>query len=119
MNTRTFVRLRCVAVLGAVLTFAGCLEGPAVSHTGSTLDQVRSLAAQTMGIDASKIRGATSLGELGADDLDFVELVLLLEQHFNISIPDETADELLGDDSQSGLKRVTMSRLAAIVDSRK
>jgi hypothetical protein len=52
--------------------------------------------------------------------LDFVELVMELEEHFDISIPDDAAEGMLGTDNwQQGMKNVTMARLAAVVEEQK
>ena len=77
------------------------------------------MTAELMRIPESSVNANTSLGDLNADELDFVELVMELEEHFNITIPDETADALLGSDRETGLKQVTMAKLAAVVDERR
>jgi acyl carrier protein len=71
-----------------------------------------------MGVDPSHVGPATSLGDLGCDELDFVELVIEIEDRFSISIPDETAEKMLGtEDWQVGLSNVTMQKLADAVDA--
>jgi len=91
--------------------------GPAASDSAATIDQVCGIAAEVMGVDRSRIDADTSLGDLGADDLDFVELVMELEEHFDVFIPDETAQKMMGtDDWQQGMKNVTMSKLADLID---
>src|SRR5262245_12811760 len=37
----------------------------------------------------------TRLGDLGADSLDLVELVMEIEEEFSVSLPDESIDESL------------------------
>jgi acyl carrier protein len=86
---------------------------------GSTLDQVCRITSDLMQVEPSQVTATTSLGELGADEADFVHIVFELEDHFDISIPDEAADRVLGtDDWQAGVKNVTMAELAAVVDER-
>ena len=89
---------------------------PQTAPQGSTTAQVCRIAAELMNIPASSVKPSTSLGDLNADELDFVELVMELEEHFNITISDETGDQLLGTNREAGLNQVTMAKLAAVVD---
>ena len=60
------------------------------------------------------------VAELGADDLDFVELVMELEEHFSISIPDEAIEAPDGKVLEpSKFGELTMLRLAELVDRRR
>jgi acyl carrier protein len=73
--------------------------------------------SRAVGLERAKVARETSLGDLGADELDFVELVMELEEHFDVSIPDEAAERLMGtSDWQRGMKNVTMVKLAALID---
>ncbi len=48
-----------------------------------------------MGSSADKITHETSfINDLGADSLDTVELVMELEDEFEVSIPDEDAEKI-------------------------
>jgi acyl carrier protein len=48
-----------------------------------------------MGSSADKITPETSfINDLGADSLDTVELVMELEDEFEVSIPDEDAEKI-------------------------
>ena len=58
-------------------------------------DQVKKLIVEQLGVDESQINpDAHFIDDLGADSLDTVELILSLEETFNISIPDEDAEKL-------------------------
>jgi acyl carrier protein len=58
--------------------------------------QIRSLVAATLGIDEAMIAPDASLaGDLGADSLDLVSLILAIEDRFQVDIHDEEAAELL------------------------
>lgn len=58
-------------------------------------DQVKKLIVEQLGVDESQITpDAHFIDDLGADSLDTVELILSLEETFNISIPDEDAEKL-------------------------
>lgn len=53
-------------------------------------DQVRDIIAKQLDIDAGNIKMESRLiDDLKADSLDIVELIMDLEQEFNIEIPDE------------------------------
>lgn len=55
-------------------------------------NKVRKILADQLSKDESKISPETKIVEdLGADSLDMVELLMLLEENFGITIPDEKA----------------------------
>jgi acyl carrier protein len=58
--------------------------------------QIIALIASTLHVDEMAIRRDTSIaGALGADSLDFVALILAIEDEFQVDIPDEEAAEIL------------------------
>ena len=58
--------------------------------------KVKKIVADHLGIDEVKVTEESSfIDDLGADSLDTVELVLELEEHFDIEIPDDVASTLL------------------------
>jgi acyl carrier protein len=62
----------------------------------SVLDRVRERVAHQLGVEAEKIMKESSFVEdLGADSLDVVELVMALEEEFEIEIPDEQAEKIV------------------------
>jgi acyl carrier protein len=81
---------------------------------------VCSITAELLGVNPSKVTPSTSLGDLGADELDIVELVMELEEHFDIAIPDDAITDVTGRDQwQNGAHKLTMAKLAQIVDDQK
>jgi acyl carrier protein len=51
--------------------------------------------AEQLGVDKEKITPETHfINDLGADSLDTVELVMELEEEFDISIPDDAAERI-------------------------
>ncbi len=75
------------------------------------------MVSAQMGADFEKVSSGTSLADLAADELDFVELIMELEDTFSISISDDVAEEMTGTaDWQQGLKNVTVGKLANLVD---
>ncbi|SVC15454.1 uncharacterized protein METZ01_LOCUS268308 [marine metagenome] len=56
---------------------------------------IKEIIAKQLGLDESEIKDeALFIDDLGADSLDTVELILELEEQFEIEIPDEDAEEL-------------------------
>jgi acyl carrier protein len=107
----------------SLLLFIGCEtqtdSRPALvekSNDNSTVERVCITAAELLGVDRGQVKADTSLGDLKADELDFVELVMELEERFNITIPDDVAEEMMGTgDWQKGMKNVTMLKLARVI----
>ena len=61
----------------------------------SVQERVIDIVAEQLGVDKEKIRTETSfVNDLGADSLDTVELVMELEEEFNINIPDDAAEKI-------------------------
>lgn len=59
------------------------------------LEKVREIVGEQMGVDKGEINMETSfVNDLNADSLDTVELVMELEDEFDMSIPDEEAEKL-------------------------
>ncbi len=53
-------------------------------------DKVSAIIVDTLGCDESEVTQETRLGyDLGADSLDYVEMVINAEREFGIAIPDE------------------------------
>jgi len=66
----------------------------------SLADRIRGLISEQLGVDAASLNSeANILEDLGADSLDVVEMVMALEEAFDIEIPDEDAEAMrtLGD----------------------
>jgi acyl carrier protein len=58
--------------------------------------RVRKVVAEQLGVDPDDITPAASFADdLGADSLDAVELVMALEEEFDVEIPDEAATEII------------------------
>lgn len=61
-----------------------------------TFDRIKNLISEHLDVDESKIVLEASFSDdLGADSLDIVELIMALEENFEIEIPDEDAQEIL------------------------
>lgn len=57
-------------------------------------EKVKSIVAEQLGVDAGDITLETSFDDLNADSLDVVELIMALEEEFDIEIPDEDAEKI-------------------------
>ena len=59
------------------------------------LKKVKAIVADKLSIGEDQItEEASFIEDLGADSLDTVELVMALEDEFNLDIPDEDAEKL-------------------------
>ncbi|NLM44001.1 acyl carrier protein [Lutispora thermophila] len=59
-------------------------------------EKVQEKIAEQLGIDTDDITMESSfIEDLGADSLDIVELLMALEEEFDIEIPDEEAEKLV------------------------
>ena len=63
---------------------------------GDNLEKkLRLIVADRLGVEFSEVTPeATILDDLGADSLDVVELVMELEEKFDIEIPDEDVERM-------------------------
>ena len=58
-------------------------------------DKVKAIIAEQLGVEASSVTPDSSFTEdLGADSLDAVELIMAIEEAFDIEIPDEEAETM-------------------------
>ena len=58
-------------------------------------DKVKSIIVEQLGVDEEEVTpDASFVDDLGADSLDTVELVMALEEEFEIEIPDEDAEKI-------------------------
>ena len=56
------------------------------------LEKIKPMIAEKFGIDEAQITAGTRIIEdLGADSLDLVDMLTIIEDDFNIVIPDEAA----------------------------
>ena len=57
------------------------------------LEKVRSIVSEQLSVDSGEVKPESNFqNDLGADSLDTVELVMALEEAFDIEIPDEAAE---------------------------
>jgi acyl carrier protein len=62
----------------------------------STFDRVKKVIVEQLDVSEEEVTATASfVDDLGADSLDVVELVMGLEEEFEIEIPDEDAEKIL------------------------
>jgi acyl carrier protein len=61
----------------------------------SVAEKVKQIIVEQLGVDEAEVTPTASfVDDLGADSLDTVELVMALEEAFEIDIPDEDAEKI-------------------------
>jgi acyl carrier protein len=67
----------------------------ASGDTKEIIEKVKQIISEQLGVEESEVTpGASFIDDLGADSLDTVELVMALEEAFDIEIPDEDAEKI-------------------------
>ena len=62
-----------------------------------TFETIRDIIVEQLSVDPSLVTEDTNLmKDLEADSLDAVEIIMAIESQFDIEIPDEEAEEILG-----------------------
>lgn len=61
--------------------------------SAEVFEKVQKIVSEQLGVNETEVKPEASFAnDLGADSLDTVELVMALEEEFNIEIPDEAAE---------------------------
>jgi acyl carrier protein len=61
----------------------------------SVAERIKQIVAEQLGVDEDQVTTEASfMDDLGADSLDTVELVMALEEEFDIEISDEDAEKI-------------------------
>ena len=64
-------------------------------NTEEVFEKVKGIIVEQLGVaEASVTMEASFIDDLGADSLDIVELVMALEEEFDIEIPDADAEKV-------------------------
>ena len=59
------------------------------------VEKVKQIISEQLGVDEGEVTPSASFtDDLGADSLDTVELVMALEEAFDVEIPDEDAEKI-------------------------
>ena len=58
-------------------------------------EKVKNIIVEQLGVDMESVTPEASfIDDLGADSLDIVELVMTMEEEFDLEIPDEDAEKI-------------------------
>ena len=57
-------------------------------------EKVKEIIAEQLSVELADLKEETSFDELNADSLDVVELIMALEEEFDLEIPDEDAEKI-------------------------
>jgi acyl carrier protein len=75
----------------------------------NTTQRINDILVDQLGIDLENIKPESNLAsDLGADSLDFVELIMAVEEEFDVEISDEEAEGIH-----------TVQKIIDLVDSKK
>jgi acyl carrier protein len=59
-------------------------------------ERLKKLIAEQLGVEENRVVPSASFtDDLDADSLDLVELIMSLEEEFNVEIPDEDAEKIV------------------------
>lgn len=88
----------------ATLSLLGCSPETVVCETYrnnaedypmSVEEKVKNIIVEQLGVDMETVTPEASfIDDLGADSLDIVELVMTMEEEFDLEIPDEDAEKI-------------------------
>jgi acyl carrier protein len=60
-----------------------------------TFEKVKKIIVEQLGVEEDEVNMESSfIDDLGADSLDIVELIMALEEEFDIEIPDSEAEKI-------------------------
>jgi acyl carrier protein len=61
----------------------------------SVQEKIKGIIAEQLGVDEEDVKPEASfVNDLGADSLDLVELIMAMEEEFDIKIEDEEAEKI-------------------------
>ena len=61
----------------------------------TTLERLQSIVSERLGVDSDQVvESAEFIGDLNADSLDLVEVIMAMEQEFDLEIKDEDAENI-------------------------
>lgn len=84
----------------------------------STLDRVIRIVAEQLGKKPAEIRPDSTFASLGADDLDFIEIVMATEEELDVALDENRISAAAGvkDPAKVGAN-LTISKFAALADN--
>lgn len=65
-------------------------------NTDEIFDKIKEIIIEQLGVNEDAVSTESSfIDDLGADSLDIVELIMALEEEFDIEIPDTDAEKIV------------------------
>jgi acyl carrier protein len=81
--------------LHEIFFFAQFLNPQTIKNMSEIAQKVKQIIIDKLGVEESEVTPEASFtNDLGADSLDTVELIMEFEKEFNISIPDDQAENI-------------------------
>lgn len=119
MNNHTNTEVILTALAMLCISLVSCDRPQAVQVAQASqpqiVDRVRKEAAKILKKDVAQVDVTKPFAALGADDLDVVEIVMAVEEAFNVEIPDDA----IAGKSDDVSKTLTVQKLAEIVSRQK
>jgi acyl carrier protein len=82
-------------VINLLMYFFALIFKPNIIKMSEIAQKVNSIIIDKLGVEESEVTPEASFtNDLGADSLDTVELIMEFEKEFNISIPDDQAENI-------------------------
>merc|ERR1711990_72473 len=94
MTSRTQMNRATVKVAGGVIAAAAARNVVCRAASTDVLDKVRGIISEQLGADLDKVGADAKFVDLGADSLDTVEIMMALEEQFDITLDEEGAEKI-------------------------
>ena len=66
-----------------------------MATSGEVAERIKAIIVEQLGVGPDEVNPEASfIEDLGADSLDIVELIMALEEEYDIEIPDEDAEKI-------------------------
>jgi acyl carrier protein len=86
---------RTITLLVPFIPAGGGIHMAVEGKVKEIVEKVKQIIAEQLGVDEGEVTPSASfVDDLGADSLDQVELVMALEEAFDVEIPDEDAEKI-------------------------
>jgi acyl carrier protein len=86
---------KSLTILPQISFFALIFKSLNIKNMSEIAQKVKQIIIEKLGVEESEVTPEASFtNDLGADSLDTVELIMEFEKEFNISIPDDQAENI-------------------------
>ena len=86
--------MRATSVRKKKLTRLVFFPKPKKTQSADTLEKVRTIISEQLGTDLDAVAADAKFVDLGADSLDTVEIMMALEEQFEITLDEEGAEKI-------------------------